>query len=86
MYLIQARSQGRTWGGAEPPKVDFWDLKSGLFEPHPLNPPTKTPFWAHFVAKSRHFARFPYPRYGPYTALQSKNEVCAFIEHIRYFH
>ena len=32
------------------PKVDLLDPKSGLFEPHPLNPPTKAPFLAHFVA------------------------------------
>ena len=41
-----------------PPKVDLSDPKSGLFEPHPLNPPTKTSFWAHFVAQSGPFARF----------------------------
>ena len=39
------------WGGADPKKVDLLDPKSGLFEPHPLNPPTKNPFLAHFVAK-----------------------------------
>ena len=27
------------WGGAEPAKVDPLDPKSGLSEPHPLNPP-----------------------------------------------
>ena len=36
------------------PKVDFLDLT-------PLNPPTKTPFVAHFVAKSGHFGRFGTP-------------------------
>ena len=46
----QARSQDRIWGGAEPPKVDLLDPKSGLSEPHPLNPPTKIPFLAHFLA------------------------------------
>ena len=29
----------------DPPKVDLLDPKSGLFEPHPLNPPTKPQFW-----------------------------------------
>ena len=51
-------SQDRIWEGAEPPEVDLLDPKSGLFEPHPLNPPTKTPFLVHFVAKSGPFARF----------------------------
>ena len=36
--ITQTRTQDRIWGGTEP-------LKSGLFGPHPLNPPTKTPFW-----------------------------------------
>ena len=45
-------------GGVNPPKVDLLDPKSGLVEPHPLNPPTKTPFLVHFVAKSGPFARF----------------------------
>ena len=35
-----------------------WTPKLGLFEPHPLNPPTKIPFLAHFVAKSGPFGRF----------------------------
>ena len=45
-------------GVRDPKKVDLLDPKSGLFEPHPLNPPTKTPFLAHFVAKSAPFGRF----------------------------
>ena len=53
----QARSQDR-FGGAGPQKVDLLDPKSGLFEPHLLNPPTKTPFLAHFVAKSGPLSRF----------------------------
>ena len=42
------------WGGGgmqDLPKVDFLNLT-------PLNPPTKTPFFAHFVAKSGPFTRF----------------------------
>ena len=38
--------------------VDLLNPKSGLFEPYPLNPPTKTPFLAHFVTKSGPFGRF----------------------------
>ena len=56
----------------DPPKVDLFDPKGGLFEPHPLNPPSKTPFLVHFVAKSGPFGRFggvshpPHPPgYGP---------------------
>ena len=49
-------------GGAESPK-------SGLFEPHPLNPHTKTPFLARFVAKSGPFARFGGVRRTPRTPL-----------------
>ena len=57
----------------DPQKVDLLDPKSGLFEPHPLNPPTKNPFLAHFVAESGPFGRFgggashpPHPPgYGP---------------------
>ena len=59
---VQARSQDRFWGGggAGPPK-------SGLLWTSPPYPPTKTPFLAHFVAKSEPFGRFggrP-PGYGP---------------------
>ena len=54
----QAPSQDRIWGGAEPPKVVLLDPKSGLFEPHPLKPPTKNPFLAHSVDKSGPFGRF----------------------------
>ena len=54
---IQARSQDRFGGVQDPPKVDLSDPKSGLFELTP-NPPTKTPFLAHFVAKSGSFGRF----------------------------
>ena len=39
--------------------MDLLDPKSGLFfQPHPSYPPTKTPFLAHFVAKSGSFGRF----------------------------
>ena len=54
----QARSQDRFWGLRDPQKVNLLDTKSGLFEPNPLNPPTKTPFLAHFVAKSGPLGRF----------------------------
>ena len=49
---IQARSQDQFWGVQDPQKVNF-------FEPHPPYPypPTKTPFLAHFVAKSGPFGR-----------------------------
>ena len=43
-----------------PQKVNLLDQKSGLFERNPLNPPTKTSFLAHFVAKSGPFAKFSY--------------------------
>ena len=35
-------------------KVDLFEPKSGLFEPHPLNPPTKKKktFLTHFVTES----------------------------------
>ena len=70
-WMLQARSQDRFGGGGaqNPKKVDLLDPKSGLFEPHPLNPPTKTPFLAHFVAKSGPLGRFggcfAPPGYGP---------------------
>ena len=43
--LRQTRSlsQNRIWGGAEPLKSGPFGPKKSLFEPHPLNPPTKTP-------------------------------------------
>ena len=50
--LVMARSQDRFWGVQDSKKVDLLVPRSGLFEPHPLNPPTKTPFLAHFAAKS----------------------------------
>ena len=57
MY-VQAGSQDR-WGVRDPPKVDLLDPKSGLFETHPLNPPTKKKtFLVHFVAKSGPYGRF----------------------------
>ena len=46
------------WGVQNPPKVDLLDPKSGLFEPHPFNPPTKTPFWSTLWPKVDPFARF----------------------------
>ena len=63
-------------GGVQNPQnVDLLDPKSGLFEPHPLNPLTNTLFFAHFVAKSGPFGKFggvhhthsppPPPGYGP---------------------
>ena len=42
----------------DPQNVDLLNPKSGLFEPHPLNPLTKTPVLAHFVTKSGPFGRF----------------------------
>ena len=39
-------------------KVDLLDPKGRHFGPHPLNPPTKTPFLIHFVAESGSFGRF----------------------------
>ena len=44
----------------DPQKVDLLDQKSGLFEPHPPQPfyNTKTPFLAHFLAKSGSFGIF----------------------------
>ena len=55
---MQARSQDQFWGGAGLPKSGLLDPKSGLFEPHPLNPPTKTSFLANFVTESGPFGRF----------------------------
>ena len=62
-YMFQARSQDRFfWWGVRDAQ------KSGPFQLQPLNPPTKTPFLAHLVAKSGPFGRFggcnP-PGYGP---------------------
>ena len=57
---FQARSQDQFfggWGVCGTPKIDLLDQKSGLFEPHPLNPLTNTPFVAHFVAKGGPFGR-----------------------------
>ena len=45
-------------GSAGPPKVDLLDQKVDFLNLTPLNPPTKTPFLAHFVAKSGPFGRF----------------------------
>ena len=45
------------WGVRSPQNVDLLDPKSGLFELHPLNPLTNTPFSAHFVAKSGPFGK-----------------------------
>ena len=42
----------------DPQKWTFWTKKSGLFEPHPYNPLTKTSFLTHFVAKSEPSGRF----------------------------
>ena len=41
-----------------PPKVDLLDQKIDFLNLTPLNPPSKTPFLAHFVGKSGTFARF----------------------------
>ena len=51
----QARSQDRFWRGAGPPKSGPFGPKSGLFWTSTPYPPTKTPFLAHFVAKSGPF-------------------------------
>ena len=52
-------------GGCRTPQVDILYPKSGLFEPHPFNPPTKTPSLVHLLAKSGPFARFCYrPEYN----------------------
>ena len=56
--IDETRSQDRIWGVAKPPKSGPFGPKSGLFEPHALNPPKKPPFLAHFVAKSGPFSRF----------------------------
>ena len=71
----QARSQDRFWGGAGPPKSGPFGPKKWTFlNLTPPYPPTKTPFLAHFVAKSGPFGRFggvhrtprtPPPGYGP---------------------
>ena len=73
--LVQARSQDQFWGGAERPKCGTFGPKKLTFEPHPLNPPLKSLFLAHFVTKSGPFGRFgvvrptpaphPPPGYGP---------------------
>ena len=55
-------------GVREPQKVDLLDQKSGLFEPHPLNRPTKNAFLAYFVTKSGPFGRWggaSHPRTPP---------------------
>ena len=41
----QAHSQDQYWKGAGPPKCGPFDPKSGLFEPHLLNPPIESSFW-----------------------------------------
>ena len=50
----------------DPQNVDLLDPKS---EPHPLNPPTNTPFLAHFMTKSGPFGRFGVVRCTPRTPL-----------------
>ena len=40
----------------DPQNVNLLNSKSGLL--NPLNPPTKTPFLAHFATKSGPFGRF----------------------------
>ena len=45
-------------GCGTPKKWTFWTQKVDFFEPHPPYLPTKTPFLAHFVAKSGPFGRF----------------------------
>ena len=63
--IFQARSQDRIWGGVGPPqKWTFW-TQNGLFEPHPLNPPTKNPFLVHIVAKRGPFGRLGVVRRTP---------------------
>ena len=50
--LVQACSQDHVWGGLGPRKSGPFGLKkSGLFEPHTLNPPTKTLFWPNLWQK-----------------------------------
>ena len=65
----QAHSQDRFGEVQDPQKWTFWTQKVDFFEPHPPYPPTKTPFLAHFVAKSGPFGRFggciAPPGYGP---------------------
>ena len=52
-------SQDQFWGGAGAPKMwTFWMQKVDFFELHPLKPPTKTSFLAHFVTKSGPFGKF----------------------------
>ena len=78
---MQARSQDRFWGGAGPPK-------SGLFWTSPPlpYPPTKTPFLAHFVAKSGPFGRFggcvapPAPPPPLATGLEAWKLIDTFVE------
>ena len=42
-----------------PQNVDLFDPISGLFEPHPLNPPSNgPPFFTQFVNKNDPLARF----------------------------
>ena len=47
--FIQARSQDHWWGTG-PQNVNLLDPKSGLFETHPLNPLTNTPFFGPFCS------------------------------------
>ena len=96
--LIQVRSKDQFWKVQDPPKVDLLDSKSGLFEPHPLNPLTKAPFLVHFMAKSGPFDRSgvyctpyppPPPGYRPGLILEDKytsfaSEVCLQMVFKRY--
>ena len=66
--------------------MDLLNPKSGLYEPHPLNPPTKTQFLAHFMTKNGLFERFGVvrrtpapPGYGP-VCVPSKNKQILFIK------
>ena len=58
-------------GVQDPSKVDLLDPKSGFFE-HPLKPPTKTPFVAHFVAKSGPFGRWAWNEDTQFTYISPK--------------
>ena len=80
-------SQDEFWGGAEPSKcgpslpknVDFLNLT-------PLYPPSKTPFFSHFVTKTGPFGRFGVVRHTPRTPLATglKQQVSAFSHYKAY--
>ena len=83
------------FGGLQNPQnVDLLDPKSGLFEPHPLDPLTNNPFLPILWLKVGPFGRFdlltpppppPPPAYGPGKVIQPRTiqkNVYLWVEHL----